>query len=529
MDQPNASHHAAVCITDLSYTYARREQPALRNVGLELRAGEVTLIVGRSGSGKTTLTRCINGLIPHRYKAGTLSGHVLYYGESTARWSLAQLARRIGTVLQDPDKQIVAARVWNEIAFGLENLGLPREEIIARVSAVARQLRIEPLLERPTHALSGGEQQKVVIAATLAMRPRVLLLDEPLASLDLPSARRALALFRRLADDGLAIALVEHRVHEALRIAPERCVALRDGAVAFNGDAAGFHAWRSRPDEGVAAPSAPPAPPPPEAQGPALLTFRDVHYAYPGAAEPQLRGVSFEVRAGEVIALIGPNGAGKSTLCRTALGLLRPTRGQVLLGGADAARLSVAQIARRVGYVFQNPAAMLFAPTLREELSFGPRNVGMAEDRIGAAIGQALELVGLSHLSLDQSPFGLSFGQQKRVAVASVLAMQPEVLILDEPTAGLDDDTAEDLLRRLLCAPHGPRAILMVTHDFALARRFAHRALLMHAGRIVADGPPSVVLDDEATLRRAELAWADPDVAQDARPQGWDDDDGANV
>lgn len=180
----------SIHITDLSYIYAERTASALRDVTLDFRPGQVALVVGRSGSGKTTLIRCINGLIPHSYKDGALRGEIRLFGECTADLSLPQLARRVGTVMQDPDKQIVAARVMNEIAFGLENIGLPRAQIIARIHEVARQLRIEHLLNRDTHSLSGGEQQKVVIAATLAMQPRALLLDEPLASLDPPSAAR---------------------------------------------------------------------------------------------------------------------------------------------------------------------------------------------------------------------------------------------------------------------------------------------------------------------------------------------------
>ncbi len=501
----------AITITGLTYTYANRTAPALRDVDLAFQAGAVTLVVGKSGSGKTTLIRCINGLIPHSYKNGTLAGEIRCFGQPATGLSLAQLSRRVGTVMQDPDKQIVATRVLNEIAFGLENIGLPREEIAARVRRVARQLRIEHLLDRDTHSLSGGEQQKVVIAATLAMQPQALLLDEPLASLDPPSARAALALFRRLADEGIAVVLIEHRVDEALHIEPEQCVALSSGVVVFDGDTHGYRSWRGsgRDAEDGAIWDRHSAP---AADGEPLLSFYDVHFAYPGSPQEQLYGVSFEVRAGEVVALIGPNGAGKSTLCKTAIGLLRPVQGQVIVDGEDAARLTVAQIARKVGYVFQNPAAMLFANTLREELSFGPLNVGLSRSEIQADIARAMDVVGLGGISLDQSPFGLSFGQQKRAAVASVLTMRPRLLILDEPTAGLDDGTAEDLMRRLLAAEHGPQALVLVTHDLKLARRFANRVILMAAGRVVADGPPQDVLT-EASLARVGFdgAWTSLD------------------
>lgn len=489
-------------ITGLTYTYANRDTPALRDVSLTFRAGEVTLLAGKSGSGKTTLIRCINGLIPHAYKNGTLTGQIRCFGESTGGLSLAQLASRVGTVMQDPDKQIVSTRVFNELAFGLENLGLPREQILLRVYDAARMLHIEPLLQRETHSLSGGEQQKVVIAAVLAMQPSALLLDEPLASLDPPSAHEALLLFRQLADSGVAVVMIEHRVAEALRIEPEQCIALVDGSVAFDGDAPAFRRWRqAKASENQTAIAKR------EAFGnTSLLSLHEVKFGYENTARVQLHRVSLDVRDGDVMALMGANGAGKSTLCRLAVGLLRPNAGRILADGEDTANMTVAQIVRKVGYVFQNPAVMLFANTLREELSFGPRNIRMPAEQIEPAIADAMRIVGLGDIPLDRSPFGLSYGQQKRVAVAAVLAMQPRVLILDEPTAGLDDNTAEDMLERLMAGTNGPRAILMVTHDLPLARHVANRAVLLADGHIIAEGTPGEVLDNAHAMRAARLA-----------------------
>ncbi len=488
-------------ISSLSYTYANRSAPALRDVSLTCRAGEITLIAGKSGSGKSTLVRCINGLIPHAYKNGTLAGEIRCFGESTIGMSLARLAQRIGTVLQDPDKQIVATKVFNEIAFGLENLGLPREEILDRVDDAARAMRIAHLLQRDTNALSGGEQQKVVIAAVLAMQPKVLLLDEPLASLDPPSAQEALRAFRRLADAGVTVVMVEHRVPDALRARPEQCVELAAGEVVFAGDADAF--WQRQP-------ARQPMPKTRGAErgaqpGNALLAFDVARFTYPHTAEPQVRDVSLEVREGDVLALMGANGAGKSTLCRLAIGLLRPSAGRVIVDGADAAGMTVAQIVRKVGYVFQQPAAMLFANTLDDELHFGPRNIGMREPQITPAIEAAMRVVGLDDIPLDRSPFGLSHGQQKRVALAAVLAMQPQALILDEPTAGLDDETAAEMMQRLLSSPHAPKAIILVTHDLRLAQRAANRVVLLAEGEIVADGAPESVLNNEGALARARL------------------------
>lgn len=491
-----------ICAAHLTYTYARRDERSLDDLTVELRAGELTLVAGRSGSGKTTLARCINGLIPHSYRGGLLEGSLSIFGEDSSALSLAQRATRVGTLLQDPDKQVVATRVYDEIAFGPENLGLPREVIRERVNEVAARLRIAHLLDRETHTLSEGELQRVAIAGAVAMRPRALLLDEPLAALDPPSAWEALRLFRRLADEGMAVVMIEHRLREALRAHPQHCVELSQGKVVFDGDLKAFSARRAQPKP---SPVRPPVTPGERV----VLEFSNVSFRYPGTARQQLSQVSLVVREGEVIALMGANGAGKSTLCRMAIGLIRPQQGSVMLDGRDARALTVAQIARQVGYVFQNPLAMLFAPTIAEELSFGPRNVGMSEPEVRAAVAQALATVGLSELSLERSPFGLSFGQQKRLAIASVLAMRPQVLILDEPTAGLDEDGAEAMLAQLLVAVQRPQAVIFVTHDLALARRFATRVVLLAEGRIIADGAPKDVLSDVAALARARLLVQD--------------------
>ncbi|MCS7088982.1 MAG: energy-coupling factor ABC transporter ATP-binding protein [Thermoflexales bacterium] len=497
-----ASVSDAITVTQLSYTYANQITPALAEISARLRAGELTLIVGRSGSGKTTLARCINGLIPHSYKGGTLKGQLRYFDEDLSALSLAQRAQRIGTVMQDPDKQIVATRVFDEIAFGLENLGLPREAIVERVHAVAAQLRIAHLLERKTHTLSGGELQRVAIASVVAMQPRVLLLDEPLASLDPPAAHQALGLFRLLTQRGMAVVMIEHRVREALALAPEHCLVLDQGRLTFDSSGSAFALQQRRRSDEAALDRAPRRR---HGQGRPLLVWHDVTFKYPDSARPQVDRVNIAVHEGEIVALLGANGAGKSTLCRLAIGLLRPQQGRVLVEGEDAARLSTAQIAQRVGYVFQNPTAMLFAENLAEELRFGPRNVGFDAATTSRAVADALATVGLEALDLSRSPFSLSFGQQRRLAIAAVLAMQPSVLILDEPTAGLDEESAEALMARLAQLEPAPRAMVVITHDVRLAWRFATRVVLLRAGAVIADGPTEVVLNQPALLREAQL------------------------
>ena len=487
----------SIQITALSYTYVNRTAPALNDVTLNLRAGEVTLIAGESGSGKTTLFRCVNGLIPHSYRNGVYTGTVQIKQESTASLSLAQLARRIGTVLQDPEKQMVAAQVRHDIAFGLENMGVPRAEILTRIAEVAAHLHIEHLLERPTHTLSGGERQKVAIAGVLIMRPQVLLFDEPLASLDPRSAREALSLFRKLAKGGVAVVLIEHRVRTALQIVPEHCVELARGEIVFQGNAVDFAARHTKPEAAKPLKHR-------TSNSAALLALRNAQFAYPDRAST-IRDVSVTIYPGDVVALMGPNGAGKSTLSRLAIGLLRPDSGDVLIDQQPTANMSVAQMARHVGYVFQHPSTMLFANTLHEELSFGPRNIGLNPETIQHNVTQAMQVVNLAGLPLDRSPFALSYGQQKRVTIASVLAMQPCLLFLDEPTAGLDDATAQHLMEALLHAAYRPQALVLITHDVALARTYANRVLLLVEGQLIADDSPDAVLNNPVLLEKGHL------------------------
>lgn len=466
----------------LSYTYAGAARPALHDVDVEFLRGQLTLLAGPSGSGKSTLARCLNGLIPRSVHGGALTGRIEIDGVDAAPLSLAALGERIGTVLQDPEKQIVAADVLGDIAFGPENLGLPRDEIRRRASDAAAQLGIAHLLTRRTVTLSGGEKQKVALAGVLAMQPAALLLDEPLASLDPPSADDAMRLLRRLADAGSAVIVVEHRLGVVRAVQPEQTLFLEDGRIV------------SPPPDEVE------TPPPPRRRTPGepLVELRDVHFGYAAGRsssnirgvrglddeQPQsvLRGVNLTIRAGERIALLGANGSGKSTLCRHLIGLHRPTAGEVRVGGRNAAEMTVAEIARIVGYVFQSPSAMLFAPTLRQELAFGPRNVGYDERRIAELVARAAESMGL-HDRLDESPFALSFGGRKRASVAAVLAMGPRVLVLDEPTAGQDAASVQRLLRAIDDA-ESVDAVLIATHDLALARTWADRVLILQDGAL---------------------------------------------
>ncbi len=499
-------------IDQISFRYRRKTEPSLRDLSCAVEAGELLLVAGDSGSGKSTLLRCINGLIPRSY-GGDFSGRVLLGGKDARPMSMAHLAEQVGTLLQDPERQIVASTVERQVSFGPENLGWPRERIRKAVAAALERLGLADFAERETQYLSGGERQKVALAGVLAMAPPILLLDEPLANLDPASAREALAVFRSLADDGHAILLVEHRVEDALASRPDRALYLRDGQQRYAGDIAGFLDFAdprevklpfdvslARLHADSEEESAFPAPRP--APGDSLLEFEDITFAYEGGP-PILQGVSLTVRQGEVVAILGPNGAGKSTLLRHAIGLLKPQRGRVQVGGQDARKLTTAQLARMVGYVFQSPSHMLFAPTVREEIAFGPRNLGRSNAEINAALPQALANVRLD-VPVESAPLALSFGQQKRLTIASVLSMQPRVLVLDEPTAGQDHANTVGLMKTI-GGLRGLEATVLITHDVDLAVSYATRVVLMREGQIAADGPPEEVLARRELLERCRI------------------------
>ena len=507
--------NAPLTIDNLSFRYRDRQGAAIDNISFEARAGEILLIAGASGCGKTTLIRSINGLIPRSYK-GEVTGRVLVYGEDTAPWKLSQISQKIGTVLQDPERQILGTKVLNEVAFGLENLSVQREEILQRVDEALAFLKILHLRERETFTLSGGEKQKVALAGVLAMRPSILLLDEPLASLDPASAQDTLDTVRFLADEGMTVLMVEHRVEDVMRIQPERVMFMSEGEVRYLGDLSGLSKVVNYREVKLPAPDIverarqDPAPeeinilPGVAGKGAddVLVKFEDVAFGYESDVEV-LHGLNLEIKRGDVIAVLGPNGAGKTTFVKHAIGLLKPKVGRVLVGGRDTKEASVAQIASTLGYVFQSPSHMLFAPTVSEELAFGPKNLKHPKEQIELEVKEALRIVNLSDKEQDP-PLALSFGQQKRVSIAAILAMQSRILVMDEPTAGQDYQNYMNFMSSILQLPSF-EAILFITHDVDLAVIYANRVLMINDGRLVADGKPQDVLRDFDRLKANRL------------------------
>jgi len=513
----NSPPSTPLVVDNLTFKYRSRDEPAIHAISFSAHAGEMLLIAGASGSGKTTLARCINGLIPRSYK-GNLSGRILIQGHDIHDWPLARISQKIGTVLQDPERQILGTKVESEVAFGLENLGLSRPEIRQRVGQALQTLGIEHLVTRETFNLSGGEKQKVALAGVLAMRPSILLLDEPLASLDPASAQETLQALRKLADEGLTILLVEHRVEDVLRYNPDRIMFLQDGAIRYLGPV-------DRLDEEVdyrevklpaavilkeaARDPAPDLPPKVLLAGQNLsggeqppIQFEDVSFGYEPDV-PILQNINLEIRAGDIVAILGANAAGKTTLVKQAIGLLKPRHGRVLINGKDTRQMSVAEVAGSLGYVFQSPSHMLFAPTVREELGFGPANLHHSPQDIEKQVSEAIRIVNLAGLE-DFPPLALSFGQQKRVSIAAILAMRSKILVMDEPTAGQDYQNYRSFMNSILKLP-GFEAILFITHDIDMAVIYANRVVLVNDGRIAADGPPEQVLADFDLLRACRL------------------------
>jgi energy-coupling factor transport system ATP-binding protein len=506
-------------IENLTFQYSRRSEPAIEKINFSIQLGQVMLIAGSSGCGKTTLMRCINGLIPHTYH-GEMSGDIHLFGKSVIGLEMSDVSQTVGTLLQDPERQILGSYVLNEVAFGLESLGIPREEIVPRAEKALDRLGILNLRDRETFGTSGGEKQKIALAGVLAMEPKVLLLDEPLASLDPASAHEALQAFRLLADEGMAVMIVEHRVEDVLAIHPDLFMYMDNGQMVYLGGTDGLmdvvDYRRIKLPARVVLERARSDPAPqnvPEAKsfpaskattsGEVLVRFEGVHFRYNEELPEVLNGLDFEIRAGDVIAILGHNGSGKTTMVKHALGLLKPSAGRVLLEGKDTRKMTVAQAAHTVGYVFQSPSQMLFAPTVREELSFGPKNLEYSEEVIAQNVDWAIETVNLK-TEMEMPPLALSFGQQKRISIAAILAMRSRILMMDEPTAGQDYWNYQAFMDTILQMP-GFDSVIFITHDVDLAVIYANRILLVYNGEILADGKPQEVLKDEILLRSCRV------------------------
>ncbi len=497
----------AVEIRDLTFTYSNREEPALKGVSLRIEEGETVLLLGRSGSGKSTLIKAINGLIPNRYE-GTYEGEVSVLGVTVEGASLSKLSRLVGTVMQEVSKQLVLPKVEDDVSFGPCNLCFPRDEIRRRVELSLASVSALHLRERDVNELSGGERQRVAIAGILAMDPPIVLMDEPLANLDSEGVRLVQEQIRMLKERGKTLIIAEHRTEEVLEVGVDRMLFMEEGRIvkemrreeelrellgivkvparALVRSCRGSPDWsydRTRSDK-------------------IAIKVEELSFDYDG--REVIRDLSLEVREGERIALLGNNGAGKSTLAKLIMGILKPRRGRVLVYGMDTREKEVYELANYVGLVFQDPFSMLFARTVEEELSYGPSNLGVIPSDLRERVLEVASRCGISHL-LNHSPFASSYGEKKRIAVASILTMKPKVLILDEPTAGQDYASYTAFMEFISSLMGAVKTVIVITHDTDLAIEYTDRTVILSDGRLVADGPTREVLAKEEYLRAGRI------------------------
>jgi energy-coupling factor transporter ATP-binding protein EcfA2 len=443
----------------VTFSHGRSGRPALRNVSLEVSAGEVLVVVGPSGGGKSTLLRALGGLVPH-FHGGRFAGRVVLDGLDTRTAAPRDLARVAGCLFQDPETQAIMAGVARDVAFGPQGLGVPAEGIDALVGRSLAAAGASHLRDRAIETLSGGERQRVALAGVLACGPRLVVLDEPLSQLDEEGSERLVGTIRALAEGGAAVVVAEHRLERLERIA-DRVLAMRDG--------------RLGPHEPEPVPEAPGAMEP----GPTVAAVEGVAAGY-GACEV-LAGVDLALDAGVVTILHGANGSGKSTLARVLAGLQRPTAGRVLLDGVDVTSLPAEARFPRVGLVLQDAGRRLIRERVRDELALAVRALPPAAR--DAVVGEALDDLGLAHLA-ERHPHDLSVGERERVALAAILVARPGVLVLDEPSRGMDPARKAALAALVRARAAAGAAVLVATHDVAFATAAGDRHLTLAGGRV---------------------------------------------
>jgi energy-coupling factor transport system ATP-binding protein len=540
---------AGLRVHELSVRYVGRRDKALDGVSLAVGEGQIFGVAGQTGAGKSTLALAAAGFIPRVVRA-KVEGSVRVGETEATTAGLADLAGHVGIVFSAPALQLSSSKptVREELAFGLENLAIPRADMDARIDAVLDRLGIGGLADREPLALSGGEQQRVAIASVLVMGTRLIVLDEPAAQLD-PGGTRSLAeLLRELAADGRAVFVAEHSA-EILAVARE-CVVLEAGQVAARGapatalggqpnpptiirlaQAAGLPADLAFDEQAVAdalrrgpledVPAAPRLSlEAPDLTGPtpAAIEIHGLVYRYPGGVEA-VRGVDLKIEPGESVAIVGQNGSGKTTLVKHFNGLLRADEGSVSVGGQPLGRRRVSDLAGQVGFVFQNPDDQLFQGRVDREVAFGPRNLGRSAADIERAVEAALGLVGL----IDEravNPYDLGLSLRKLVALASVLAMAPGVLVLDEPTTGQDGPGVKRIGAIVDAWSATGRSVVAITHDMEFAARHFRRVVVMRDGHIVLDGAAASVFAPANVELLASTGLRPPPAARIAALMG---------
>jgi len=528
---------AAVSIENLTFAYRGQETPALRSIRAEMAEGSFAVLMGRAGAGKSTLCTSLNGIIPNFFR-GQYQGRVIVKGLEVAQHKVAEMSRIVGLVLQDFEPQLFSTNVELEMAFGPENMGLPRQEIGRRIERYLPFLGLEKFRRREPASLSGGQKQRLAISSILTMEPEVLVMDEPTTDLDPQGREEIQEIARRLRAEGRTLLIVDYDPDMAVEA--DQVWLLREGQIVAQGKAKEVFAdgallkdcgikapdmvelfqrmgWPGNPltvKEGIALieknnlvarrklnlPECPLS----GSKGPFLIQVEGLHYVYPTYGIEALRGIDLAIREGEFVALLGQNGSGKTTLAKHFNGLLKPTSGRVLLQGKPTTEFPQQKISRLVGYVFQNPDHQIFCNTVYDEVAFGLRLHGEGSRTVSERVANALQTVGLEGYE-KKVPFALSKGERQRVAVASVLALQPEVLVLDEPTTGLDYGQQKALMEMIRTLHRKGHTVIIITHSMEVAAEYAQRVVVMKEGSILLDGPTRSVFAEEDRLKEAAL------------------------
>ncbi|HAS8316291.1 TPA: ABC transporter ATP-binding protein [Vibrio vulnificus] len=527
--------------SNFSFRYESLDKPTLRNINLRIEKGEKIVIIGPSGSGKSTLGQCLNGLIPHAIK-GEVSGSLTINGQETATFAMHQFTEQVGTVLQDTDSQFVGLSIGEDIAFALENQLTSNIEMYSLVKATAKMVDLEQMLQRSPHDLSGGQKQRVSLAGILVDDVDILLFDEPLAALDPKTGKRTIEIIDELhRKTGKTVVIIEHRLEDVLHRHVDRIILMDDGEIMAD----------TTPDELLASPllaqygireplyltalksagchlalddhpsslSELPLANYQHAmadwfhqanttsnhiRSETLLDVRNLTYSYDGEKNA-LEGVSFNVQRGEFVSILGKNGSGKSTITKLIMGVIEPDDGAIYLNGQDLSELTIFERSQKVGVVMQNPNHMISHHMIFDEVAFGLRNRGWDEQQVNDKVLEVLELCGLSkyrHWPIE----ALSYGQKKRVTIASILALEPELLILDEPTAGQDYRNYTSMLSFIekLNRELGI-TVVIISHDMHLVLEYTTRSIVIADSQLVADAPMTDVFSNPALLDRANL------------------------
>ena len=530
-----------ISFRDFTFQYRAQARPTLYNINLDIYPGEKILIAGPSGSGKSTLASCVNGLIPFSYP-GESTGQLFVDGMEAKKESIFQLSKSVGTVLQDPDGQFIGLTVAEDIAFALENDCVPQAEMHTATKRAAALVDVENHLGYAPHELSGGQKQRVSLAGVMVDDVKILLFDEPLANLDPAAGKQTIELIDRIQKEtDTTVLIIEHRLEDVLWRSVDRIVLMDEGRIAadlrpdelLSGDlltktgireplyltALKYAGVDVTPEKKPAHPESlvldekdqelvrswfhsVQAPPPPAAQAP-LLEVRGLNFGYT-KDRTTLRDISFSIRKGEMVSIVGRNGAGKSTLSKLICGFETPDSGSVFLDGRDISDDNIRTRARRIGYVMQNPNQMISKTMIFDEVALGLVQSGLKPDEVRARVEDTLKICGLYPFR-NWPVSALSFGQKKRVTIASVLALGPEIIILDEPTAGQDFRHYTEIMEFLRGLNAQGVTVLMITHDMHLMLEYTPRALVFSSGSLIADKSAAEVLCDSDLVERAAL------------------------